>query len=153
MITMCANDIQIIGVSGVHTAMFLMNQEADAENTWVRKWYNPVTDVQTYDVNSSAHIGSMVLDLGKLGTEPLQMNSANFVLPITNNMKIHLLSGFMDFTQSTALLPGAEVEVNKESVISVTIPEGSSSLSSVNTWKSGRMRSTRIHSLWSTSMM
>ena len=133
--TAMANDIKVVGVNGRDEAMFLMDNEADAENTWVRKWYNPVTDVQTYDVNSSAHIGSMVLDLGKLGTSPLQMNSANFVLPITNNMKIHLLSGFMDFTQSTALLPGAEVEVNKESVISVTIPEGSSSLSSVNTWK------------------
>ena len=47
------------------------------------------------------------------------MNSATFVLPITNNMKIHLLSGQMDFTQTTALLPGAEVEVDKESTVTI----------------------------------
>ena len=117
--TAMANDIAVVGVSGVHTAMFLMDQEADAENTWVRKWYDAEHDVQTYDVNSGAHLGSMVLDLGKLGTQPLVMNSGYFVLPITNNMKIHLLSGMMDFTQTTSLLPGAEVEVDKESVISI----------------------------------
>ena len=117
--TAMANDIKVVGVSGQHTAMFLMDQEADAENTWVRKWYDAEHDVQTYEVNSGAHLGSMVLDLGKLGTQPLVMNSGYFVLPLTNNMKIHLLSGMMDFTQTTSLLPGAEVEVDKESVIKI----------------------------------
>lgn len=120
-ITAAANDIAIVGVKDVHTAMFLMDQEADAENTWVRKWYDAENDIQTYDVNSGAHIGSMVLDIGKLGTWDIVMNSGQFVLPITNNMKIHLLSGEMDFTQSTSLLPGAEVEIDKESTVSITV--------------------------------
>ena len=124
-ITAMANDIKIVGVNKTHTAMFLMDQEADAENTWVRKWYDVEHDVQTYEVNSGAHLGSMVLDLGKLGTQPLVMNSGYFVLPITNNMKIHLLSGMMDFTQTTSLLPGAEVEVDKESVIKIASPDPS----------------------------
>ena len=119
-VTAMANDVKIIGVAGKDAAMFLMDNQADAENTWVRKWYNAETDQQTYEVNSGAHIGSMVLDLGRLGTEPLVMNSGIFVLPITNNMKIHLLSGYMDFTQTTALLPGAEVEIDKESVVSIS---------------------------------
>ncbi|MBR6829610.1 MAG: hypothetical protein IKM83_03225 [Paludibacteraceae bacterium] len=118
-ITAMANDIIIVGVGGGDPAMFFMDQEADAENTWVRKWYDAERDVQTYDVNTGAHIGSMVLDLGKLGTDPLKMNSGMFVLPITNNMKIHLLSGSMDFTQVTSLLPGAEVEVDKESTVTI----------------------------------
>lgn len=118
-VTAMANDIIIVGVSGGDPAMFFMDQEADAENTWVRKWYDAERDVQTYDVNTGAHIGSMVLDLGKLGTDPLKMNSGMFVLPITNNMKIHLLSGSMDFTQVTSLLPGAEVEVDKESTVTI----------------------------------
>lgn len=130
-LTAMANDIVVVGVSGGDPAMFFMDQEADAENTWVRKWYDAEHDVQTYDVNSGAHIGSMVLDLGKLGTQPLVMNSATFVLPITNNMKIHLLSGQMDFTQTTALLPGAEVEVDKESTVTIyTDPDDLSTLSS-----------------------
>ena len=115
-----ANDINIVGVNGRDDAMFLLDNEADAENTWVRKWYDNATDYQMYQVNNTAHIGSIVLKLGKLGSMNLDMNSALFKLPITNNMNIHLLSGFMDFTQDTYLLPGAEVEVDKESVVSIT---------------------------------
>lgn len=113
-------DVAIIGVSGTK-AMFLMDEEADQENTWVRKWYDTTKDQQVYEINSGAHIGSIVIDLGDFieGLD-LEMNSSAFVLPLTNNMKIHLLSGLMDFTQNTALLPGAEVEINKESVVSIT---------------------------------
>lgn len=118
-VTAAANDIKVVGVSGRDDAMFLMDNEADADNTWVRKWYDVENDLQVYDVNNSAHIGSMVLDLGKLGNTPLVMNSGYFVLPITCNMKIHLLSGLMDFTQNTALLPGAEVEIDKEATVTI----------------------------------
>ncbi len=120
MVLAYANDINIVGVDGKDDAMFLLDNEADAENTWVQKWYNGSTDYQMYEVNNTAHIGSIVLKLGKLGNLNLDMNSAIFKLPITNNMNIHLLSGFMDFTQDTYLLPGAEVEVDKESVVSIT---------------------------------
>ncbi len=119
---MSATDIKVIGTQ--KDAIFFMDNEADAENTWVRKWYDAVNDVQVYDVNSSAHIGSMILDMGDInllqfGTVPIRLNSAEFDLPLTSNFKIHLLSGSMDFKQNTCLLPGAEVEVDKESVVSV----------------------------------
>lgn len=120
MVVAYANDINIVGVQGVHDAMFLLDNEADAENTWVYKHYDNANDLQVYDVNNTAHIGSIVLKLGKLGDMNLDMNSAMFKLPITNNMKIHLLSGYMDFTQDTYLLPGAMVEVDKESIVTIT---------------------------------
>ncbi len=129
-VTMAANDIKVVGVSGRDAAIFLMDNDADADNTWVRKWYDTENDIQVYDINSSAHIGSMVLDMGELnipigkfGTIPVRLNSANFDLPIASNMKIHLLTGRMDFQQNTSLLPGAEVEVDKESTVSVAQDE------------------------------
>lgn len=126
-ISMAATDIAIIGVSGEHTAIFLMDIAADAENTWVRKWYDAENDVQVYDINSGAHIGSMELDMGGLSlgniSVPVKLNSAKFDLPITSNMKIHLLTGGMDFEQNTSLLPGAEVEVDKESTVSISMNE------------------------------
>lgn len=106
-----ANDVRIIGTSD---ALFLMNEEEASEDTWVRKKYDATTDRQVYEINSSAHVGSLTI-----GVSGYEMASANYVLPITNNMKIHLLSGYMDFTQSTVLLPGAEVEVDKESTITI----------------------------------
>ena len=135
-ISMSANDIKIIGVTEGEPAMFLMDAAADAENTWVRKWYDASKDQQVYEINSGAHIGNLIIPLvsspffsefslgGNKMPEDLTMNSGQYFLPITNNFKLHLLSGIMDFTQSTELLPGAEVEIDKESRVYITPTEG-----------------------------
>lgn len=123
-----ANDIKVVGKMG-EPAMFLMDEMADAENTWVRKWYDANKDQQVYEVNSGAQLGSMVINLGEVpkalidpgqpGMYNIVMDSRKYILPLTSNMKIHLLSGYMQFTQSTACLPGMEVEIDKESTISL----------------------------------
>ena len=121
-----ANDIKVVGKVG-EPAMFLMDEMADAENTWVRKYYDAKKDQQVYEVNSGAQLGSMVIDLGELpgaalgasGTFKLILDSRKFVLPLTSNFKIHLLSGNMQFTQSTSCLPGMEVEIDKESEVAI----------------------------------
>lgn len=153
MVTMSANDIKIIGIRG-DVAMFLMDPEADAENTWVRKWYDASKDQQVYEINSGANIGRLVIQLisspllpylnemefgsgtiqstlngylrgqGYEGddvalADPLVMNSGQYFLPITTNFKLHLLTGEMGFTQSTELLPGSELEVDKEATVFV----------------------------------
>ena len=121
-----ANDIKVVGKKG-EAAMFLMDEMADSENTWVRKFYDAKKDQQVYEINSGAQLGSVVIDLGEVpgsmfgggGTFNIQLDSRKFVLPLTNNFKIHLLSGYMQFTQSTSCLPGMEVEVDKESEVSI----------------------------------
>ncbi len=126
-IAMAAPDIKIIGLNEDDEAIFLMDRGADADNTWVRKWYDVDRDVQTYEINSGANIGSMVIDMKELSlmgyTLPVKLNSAKFDLPITNNMKIHLLSGSMGFEQNTCLLPGANVEVDKEARVTVSMSD------------------------------
>ncbi len=122
-----ANDIKVVGKDG-EAAMFLMDEMADAENTWVRKYYDAKKDQQVYEVNSGAKLGSVVIDLGEVPgnlfggkrTLDLVLDSRKFVLPLTNNFKIHLLSGYMEFTQSTSCLPGMEVEVDKEAEVAIT---------------------------------
>lgn len=121
-----ADEIGIVGVNEEaeeHPAMFLMNSNADADNTWVRKYYDTETDQQVYEVNSGAHLGSMVIDIPLFSTmtdgQLTGFDSKNFVLPITSNMKLHLLSGMMDITQNTEFLPGSELEVDKTSTMIV----------------------------------
>lgn len=121
-----ANEIKVVGKNG-EAAMFLMDEMADAENTWVRKFYDAKNDKQVYEVNSGAQLGSLVIELGEVpgmmfgapGTLKLELDSRKFVLPLTSNFKIHLLSGSMQFTQSTSCLPGMEVEIDKESEIAI----------------------------------
>ncbi|MCQ2339588.1 MAG: hypothetical protein MJZ79_02245 [Paludibacteraceae bacterium] len=125
-IQVAADEIGIVGVTD-ENAMFLMDDNADADNTWVRKYYDTETDQQVYEVNSSAHLGSMVIEIpafkmvgAMLGAPDLTgFDSKTFVLPITCNMKLHLLSGMMDITQNTEFLPGSELEVNKTATMIV----------------------------------
>lgn len=123
-LTLSSDVIQIVGLTG-ENAIFLMDPEADAKNTWVRKWYDVENDKQVYDVNSAAHLGSMVIPLAALRAFSAQANgltgfdSKLFTLPITSNMKIHLLTGAMDITQATVMLPGAEIEVDKGATVTL----------------------------------
>ncbi len=125
-----ANEIRLIGVETSDPdkwSMFMMDETADAENTWVRKYYDAKKDQQVYEVNNSAQLGSLKIDLGEVpgdffgipGKYHIELDSRKFVLPLTSNFKIHLLSGLMQFTQSTSCLPGMEVEVDKEAEIQI----------------------------------
>lgn len=113
------NNIQIIGVynrldgEADDVAMFLMDDADNSDDTWVRKYYDVSTDYQVYEVNSSARLGSMELEA------QITMNSTDFDLPLTNNMRIHLLSGEMGITQRTIMLPGAEIIIDKQSTVVV----------------------------------
>ena len=106
--------VKVIGTNNDVAAIFFMNNEDDSEDTWVQKWYNPSSDQQVYDINNSAAINNLVMNFGYY-----TFNSQNYTLPITNNMKIHLLSGEMHITQNTTFLPGVELEINKLSTMTV----------------------------------
>lgn len=108
------NDVKLVGVDTDEAAMFLMNETDDSEDTWVRKSYDVSTDQQVYEINNSAKLGNLHIKYGSY-----TFKSEDYVLPVTNNMKIHLLSGNMSITQSTVLLPGAEIEIDKKSKVTI----------------------------------
>ena len=108
-------NVKIIGVETDGAALFKMANNDDSEDTWVRKSYDASSDQQVYEINNKAALSNLEMDLGLYGT----FNSSAYTLPITNNMKIHLLSGELEVTQSTVMLPGSEMEVDKLATINV----------------------------------
>ena len=151
------NDVGIIGVKYSaaekaadptledDVAIFLMDNEDDSEDTWVRKSYDVAHDTQLYEVNNSAYLGSLKMYVDLKGTpvnlstygygtqDHLNVDSKDFVLPLTNNFKIHLLYGNLYATQNTVLLPGAEIEVNKKSTLTINANQ-TLSLYDANQW-------------------
>lgn len=108
-------NVKIIGVETDGAALFKMANKDDSEDTWVRKSYDASSDQQVYEINNKAALSNLEMDFGLYGT----FNSSAYTLPITNNMKIHLLSGELEVTQSTVMLPGSEMEVDKLATINV----------------------------------
>lgn len=111
-------DVLLIGGHG-QKCMFSMDTLDMSEDTWVRKSYDVVNDKQVYEINNSAHVSSLVLTLNVI-VMTVSFNSALYVLPLTNNMKIHLLTGTLGITQDVLLMPGAEIEVDKEATAYIT---------------------------------
>ena len=108
--------VKIIGVSTDQAAMFMMKETDDSEDTWVRKSYSINDDRQVYEINNDASISNIYVNLGGMYGS---FNSSAYTLPLTNNMRIRLLSGEMKITQDVALLPGAEIEISKKSTAAV----------------------------------
>ena len=134
------NDIGIIGIRYSDAekaadpdlqddvAIFLMDNNADSEDTWVRKSYDVANDVQLYEANNSAYLGSLKMDIdvsqsgiqfSGMNVQDLNVDSRDFVLPLTNNFKIHLLYGNLYVTQNTSLLPGSVIEIDKKATMTI----------------------------------
>ena len=107
--------IKVIGIDDGTQEKNFFNITSDDEAAWVRKSYDPVTDRILWETNSSAELGSMKIDVPGYG----EMNSLDYILPLTNNMTLHVLSGKLDITQSAKILPDAKIIVEKTATLQI----------------------------------
>ena len=70
------------------------------------KDYDEKTDRLILTVNGEAELNTLALKLAGMS-----VNSANYVLPITNNISINIQSGKVTINQDAALLAGVEVNI------------------------------------------
>ena len=80
------------------------------------KAYDGATDRITYTIDGEAALNSLNLTLAGIG-----VSSADYVLPLTNNMTINLAEGGkLTINQTAALLPGVEVSIAKDAELTVS---------------------------------
>ena len=111
-----ADDVMMVGnmSSG---ALFLMADEGEASDTWVKKKYDPVTDRVEYTLNNTATLGSINVDLSSIN-----LASSSYILPIASNMTVTMKYGTMTITQNSYFMPGSVLNIEKEATL--TIPSG-----------------------------
>ena len=110
--------VQFIGTSG---SMFLLDPATAGADTWVRKEYDPETDYVNWTLNSGARIGSITLKMSAMGIN-INLESSNYVLPITTNFNIIANYGDVEISNDVAFLPGSKLTIKKEA--NVVIPSG-----------------------------
>lgn len=108
--------IKIIGIDDGSDEKNFFNITVDNEAAWVRKSYDPGTDRILWETNNSAELGSMRIEISAMGIDA-DINSLDYVLPLTNNMTLHVLSGKLEVTQSAVLLPSAEIIIDKTATL------------------------------------
>ena len=78
----------------------------EVESGSFTKDYDEKTDRLVFTVNGKAALNTLALTLAGM-----DVNSASFVLPITNNITINIQSGNVTINQDAALLAGVEVNI------------------------------------------
>ena len=78
------------------------------------KDYDEKTDRLVFTVNGEAALNTLSLKLASMS-----VNSASYVLPITNNITINIQSGNVTINQDAALLAGVEVNIAKGAGLTV----------------------------------
>ena len=110
--------VQFIGADPA-TAMFVPGVDGS-----VTKTYIPATDRLQIDVDGNGSINPMTLIMeGSPFDSDNPLNTATFVLPLTNNMTININSGVTTVNQSLALLPGVELNIAEGAVVSLATGE------------------------------
>ena len=79
------------------------------------KDYDEKTDRLILTVNGEAELNTLSLKLASMS-----VNSASYVLPITNNISINIQSGKVTINQDTALLTGVEVSIAEGADLTVS---------------------------------
>ena len=85
-----------------------------AEGSYFIKDYNPATDRLEMHAYGDSALASMNLELGTTA-----VNSADFVLPITNNIEIHLHSGTTTLKQNMMMLPGSSLTIDQGATLNL----------------------------------
>ena len=74
----------------------------------VTKTYDGATDRLRFVINGEMELNNLSLNLAGM-----KVNSASYVLPITNNVSLEIASGKLTVNQTTALLAGVDVTVDQ----------------------------------------
>ena len=105
----------------VYTGVYASNKVNNASFTFVgdsgmfkvtsgsvTKTYDGATDRLRFVINGEMELNNLSLNLAGMN-----VNSADYVLPITNNISLEIASGKLTVNQTTALLAGVDVTVDQ----------------------------------------
>ena len=85
-----------------------------AEGASLTKTYDPAADRISFDISGNASLKGI-----KMKVLFVTIDSANYVLPITNNVNINIHSGVTTISQDVALLPGVQVTIDQGAELNI----------------------------------
>lgn len=103
-----ANNVEWLTTSSSNNGLFRL-----ASGATVLRKYDGAADRQVYIVNGNTSIDNITISLS------VSLVSANYRLPITNNMTIHVESGTTTIKPRIDLAPDAEIYIGKEAKVIV----------------------------------
>lgn len=81
----------------------------------ITKWYDATRDYQCYEVSGGMSMNGLTIDAGMAS-----MSSSSFILPLNNNMDIHVKSGaVLNLPYALKLQAGAKLTIDEGAIVNV----------------------------------
>ena len=102
-----------VAIIGSDVNLFLLKDEQSI----VRKWYDPTTDLVCFELSGSAQLDALVISFGIY-----EFNSAEYNLPLSNSMHIILSDCNMTLAKPLTVQAGAVLEVKESATVNLEAP-------------------------------
>ena len=99
-----------VAIVGPEQTLFLLTDEESV----IRKWYDPTTDLSCYELSGTAKLASLIIP-----TPFGDFNSAEFNLPISNSMHVLLSDCNMTLTTPLTIQAGAVLEIKNTATVNL----------------------------------
>ena len=95
---------------GKSNTLFLLKDAS----SFVRKWYDPTTDLVNYELSGTAQLDALNVDAGIT-----TVSSSSYNLPISSNMQIVLTNCNMTISKPMIVQPGAVIEIKNDATLTL----------------------------------
>jgi uncharacterized repeat protein (TIGR02543 family) len=102
----------VVSIIGSEKSLFLLKDEESV----IRKWYDPTTDLSCYELSGTAQLDQLILNLPLVG----DFASGECNLPISNSMHILLANCNMTLSKPLMVQAGAVIEITNTATINLT---------------------------------
>jgi len=105
--------ISYVGVQGAEVPFVGTNSLFSIDSGYLIKDYDEATDRQVYKIYGDVSMKEINISMRLSLMGSVSIKSSEFVLPITCNLTVDVVSGKIDITEDLAFLPGAEIIVRQ----------------------------------------
>ncbi|MBR4056838.1 MAG: phosphodiester glycosidase family protein [Oscillospiraceae bacterium] len=105
--------ISVIGVQGAEVPFVGTNSLFSIDSGYLIKDYDEAKDRQVYKIYGNVSMKEINISMKLSLVGSVSIKSSEFVLPITNNLTVEVVSGKIDITEDLAFLPGAEIIIRE----------------------------------------
>lgn len=85
----------------------------------ITKRYDGASDRLIFDIDGDTELSSFSVTVAVPIINSLEINTADYVMPVTNNMTVNINSGTTQIKQTIGVLPGVVVNVGKDAYVDV----------------------------------
>ena len=105
--------ISLVGIQGAEVPFVGANSLFTIDSGYLVKDYDETTDRQYYEIHGDVSMYRIRISMKLSLMGSVTLDSSEYVLPITSNLTVDVVSGNINITEDLAFLPGSEIYIRQ----------------------------------------